>query len=394
MPSTGKTLTPEQEALSQARKLKKLEAQSAPVKAKKSIELYKRNWVETEQSTTPSVPVLTFRLMTWNEVDRLEVLLPELHAAGYSHIYASGRNKKHGCMVLYRESQFKKIHEETIYYDEETARLDTSGTSQPIGNSFRTKNIGLIVALQSVHSNLGLVVATTHLFWHPRYTYERARQVSILLRNVYRFRNELNQPDWPSYIAGDFNLPPNDAVYTLLAGKPLSELQKQSIMKSSVVHASVDPSVSSSGAPADDEEGGEDPDRVITNARSAVPEDGLLTCLELPKIYEPFVPVRSAYEVGLRGSIQSSQSVFGKRLEGMDIRDLGYFEPMFTSYTYYWQATLDYIFIADPPNFETRVTKVLEPIATEVLEGGLPRSGICASDHVSLIADLALVPSD
>jgi RNA exonuclease NGL2 len=37
------------------------------------------------------------------------------------------------------------------------------------GHSFRTRNIGLILALRFRHDPTnGLIIATTHLFWHPK----------------------------------------------------------------------------------------------------------------------------------------------------------------------------------------------------------------------------------
>lgn len=99
----------------------------------------------------------------------------------------------------------------------------------------------------------------------------------------------------------DFNSQPSEALYALFVGDtPLLPSQVQSIQTSRVVHASLDPSIkyvptggiSKAAVPAaqgtqedeDDDEGGagetQDPDRVITNARSAVPEDGLLSVPE------------------------------------------------------------------------------------------------------------------
>lgn len=81
-------------------------------------------------------------------------------------------------MILHRETRFRKVDEKVVYLDEELVGGRT-------GVSRKTKNISLIVALESVapqpgnldrdSSAKGCLVATCHLFWHPQYTYERAR---------------------------------------------------------------------------------------------------------------------------------------------------------------------------------------------------------------------------
>ena len=101
------------------------------------------------------------------EVDRLEKLLPPLHDASLTELYAAGRDKRHGCMIVYRESLFEEVGHVMIEYDELDV-CQTGGQCERRGLSRRTKNVGLIVGLrQRNHPNCGYVVVTTHLFWHP-----------------------------------------------------------------------------------------------------------------------------------------------------------------------------------------------------------------------------------
>lgn len=98
----------------------------------------------------------------------MEKLCPMLEKAGYSHQYASGPNKKHGCLIAFKSSLFSLSEHKIIFYDDEEIRPDGS-PMQRIGQSFVTRNIGLIVGLQRLDNpDLGITVATTHLFWHPR----------------------------------------------------------------------------------------------------------------------------------------------------------------------------------------------------------------------------------
>jgi RNA exonuclease NGL2 len=107
-------------------------------------------------------------ILCLQEVDRLEKLLPVLENAGFACHYESGPGKKHGCLVAFKKTRFTKIQTSIVQYDSE--EVHTEGESiYRRGSSFKTKNIGLIVALKEELTGRRFVVATTHLFWHPRY---------------------------------------------------------------------------------------------------------------------------------------------------------------------------------------------------------------------------------
>lgn len=101
------------------------------------------------------------------EVDRTEKLFPELEKANYAWVYAAGPRKKHGCLIAFRKDAFECVREKVITYDDEEVRRDGPEKARR-GSSFRTKNIASLVALRMRGSeNGGVIVATTHLFWHP-----------------------------------------------------------------------------------------------------------------------------------------------------------------------------------------------------------------------------------
>ncbi|KAL0951070.1 hypothetical protein HGRIS_007808 [Hohenbuehelia grisea] len=332
-------------------------------------------------------------ILLLQEVDRLEKLVPILEKSGYSHQYGAGPRKKHGCLIAY-SAKFKQTDTRTIQYDEQEVRSDGTESARR-GSSFKTKNIGLLVALQSTENpDKGVIVATTHLFWHPRYTYERARQAGILLREVVRFQSDIHRADWPCVIGGDFNFAPDDPAYSLLVGDLLLPSQQTALGQSRVVHISIDPAVPAAAKPPVDDDGEEgDPDRVITNARPAARDDGLLTDAELASLFSgASSPLRSAYDVGLSSATESVKNVpgFGERVCLPSSRR-GRHEPEWTSYTHYWKTVLDYIFIRDPPQRRSVVTGVLKPHVTKDLEPGLPKKGVSASDHVSLCAEIEWV---
>ncbi|KAF7347763.1 Endo/exonuclease/phosphatase domain-containing protein [Mycena venus] len=405
-------LTAEQIALSEERKAKKqkLQAQaqaSAPSPNNAEERILNRPWIDLHAAHGDEIRV---KLFTWNllaqclganysrqaemsskepqrqpmlhaeilaqdadimclqEVDSLDKLLPALEAAEYNHHYVSGPGKKHGCLVAFKKT-YEKLEERVIHYDEQHVRSEGEETTRR-GSSFRTKNIGSLVALKSLtKEGEGVVIGTTHLFWHPKYTYERTRQAGILIREIAKFRSDLQLPNWPCMIAGDFNFAPDDPG-----------------------HVSIDPTVPPTvkSAPAEDEAGAVDPDRVITNARRAVPEDGLLSDSELASLFSVANVVRSAYDEGLRQHKQTSSTgfqTFGDRMS-LPRTKKGFHEPEYTSYTHYWKTVLDYIFIlTDRP---VAVGGLLSLPLVKDLIPGLPQKGFCGSDHISLCAEMIL----
>ncbi|KAF7306996.1 Endo/exonuclease/phosphatase domain-containing protein [Mycena indigotica] len=429
-------LTPEQLALSQERKAKKQKlahTETPPTVDPKLI--LPRPWIHLHSSEPPKAQHQPspdrLRVLTWNilaqtlvrrelfptsdclkasqrqpmlhaeilaqdaeiiclqEVDTLEKLLPALEPCYTTH-YAAGPGKKHGCLIAFKKDRYDKHVEKLVHYDDEVVR-DGETEQARRGSSFKTRNIASLLAVKHKSKpGQGVVVGTSHLFWHPRYTYERARQAGIFLREITKFQSEHDLEDWPCVVAGDFNFSPDDPAYSLLVGDPLSVEQRERLETSRVVHASIDPNVQSAAAPLvkEDEDQAVDPDRVITNARRAKPSDGLLTDDELVALFSTSKTFRSAYDEGLRQHRLSSSSIptFGDRTK-LDASKKGFYEPEYTSYTVFWKTVLDYIFFL-PGRLPTVVTGILAPHKVEDLGAGLPLKTICGSDHVSLSADL------
>ena len=90
---------------------------------------------------------------------------------GYAWVYAAGPRKKHGCLIAYRKDAYECVRQKVVLYDEEEVRAEGDEQARR-GLSFRTKNIGSLVALRKLGGgDDGVLVATTHLFWHPAYVY-------------------------------------------------------------------------------------------------------------------------------------------------------------------------------------------------------------------------------
>ncbi|KAG6842580.1 hypothetical protein C0991_000106 [Blastosporella zonata] len=367
--------TPEQIALSEERKAKKLKGVAPAPQNTHTGSIIERSWIpigspQDRQRGNQHV----------KEVDRLEKIIPTLEKAGYAHHYAAGPGKKHGCLIAFKAELYTMISTKTVIYDVERVRDDGDDNAR-CGRSFHTKNIASLVALQSVSAGKaeGVILRS-------------GRQAGILVRETAKFRAGLDVEDWPCVIGGeraDFNFAPDDIAYSLLVGDPILPAQKEVLEPSYVVHVSVDPTVprTNKSDPGDGNEESGDADKVITSARAAMPPDGLLSITELSEFFARIPRLRSAYDVGLAevkdlGEVET----FGSRVMlGSD--RLGRYEPAYTSYTHYWKTTLDYLFVLDPIDRQSNVVALLSPHRTKDLERGLPQKGVSSSDHVSLAAE-------
>lgn len=84
----------------------------------------------------------------------------------------------------------------------------TSGRAarRAAGLSRTTRNVALFVALAFKDDpTKGVIVGTSHTFWHPSHVYERVRQTALISRELVKFRREAGQgrwADWPLFLAG------------------------------------------------------------------------------------------------------------------------------------------------------------------------------------------------
>ncbi|KAJ1020174.1 hypothetical protein NDA16_004454 [Ustilago loliicola] len=438
----------------------------------------------------------------FQEVDRMDVHGEMMQKDGFSYVYEKGyRQKQHGLLVAWKKDLFgERPHSQlTIDLDAESV----APASEPVRTACSrvTRNVGLFIALHAHKttdkdvSSPGLIVATTHLFWHPMHAYERTRQSGILVRKLQEFRAELGE-DWknaPCILAGDFNDQPHSATYHLLTGRKLTPHCYEEVLLSSVVHKSIDErrekgNVSNGFAPgttepardapstkkaastdeafkehhqdvqenddaADEEEAeeaeeGEEEgegegegegeaadDRMLKNCRAATAQDALLSMDELLQLHDVARPrpgsvpaqgdststqdaahsahLGSAYALHY-GHVQNPSeegNFFGSPARGRERWDDPDWtpetpnchtgdstEPMWTIFSSLFSLTLDYIFMlpkashlgeANSVEYPT-VTRLLRTHRTETLQPGVPRRGVCASDHIAIGAEIEL----
>jgi RNA exonuclease NGL2 len=70
-------------------------------------------------------------------------------------------------MIAFKKNLYSLVSVKVVFYDDEYAGKE--GGPSRIGSSFKTRNIANLVALRNRDNEAeGIIVATTHLFWHPR----------------------------------------------------------------------------------------------------------------------------------------------------------------------------------------------------------------------------------
>ncbi|GAA5871919.1 hypothetical protein JCM3774_000728 [Rhodotorula dairenensis] len=280
------------------------------------------------------------------------------------------------------------------------------------GLSRTTRNVALFVALAFKDDpTQGVIVGTSHTFWHPSHVYERVRQTALISRELAKFRREGGQgqwAQWPLFLAGDLNTQPRELTYRLLNDAAVSQELIDDFDRSRVVHQSVDklydPAYEPPAPPEPEAKEGDEvnsgdlsqhPDRTIKNTREATPDDGLGTFEQLRDMFRRAMAapsasssgspapgraqeghgecrVRSAYGEAY-GLIESEQNRWycsrkpevqmgngwrtpeseadesARRRGAWDDRvRRGDFEPIYTNFTPLWRCTLDYILLFPP----------------------------------------------
>lgn len=299
-------------------------------------------WKDRQSGLISEMVSHNWDLGAFQEVDRIDVHGPNLQQSGRNYIYAKGyQEKQHGLMIAWRTQEkgmgsdaavFEEepVDSKVIFFDRESVDTDFDNKieGQRLALSRVTRNIALFVALrfkdQSKKGPKGIILSTTHLFWHPMHAYERVRQMGIMKRRLINWRkeHEAEWKDWPLFLTGDFNDQPHSATYRFVTGKPIMQHCLDELIKSTVVHQSVDElkekvetddlskvsgqeiiananaAQQEASGPGnedeqeeeeevenDEEEEGED-DQILKNCRSAKREDGLLTIDEFVQLHD------------------------------------------------------------------------------------------------------------
>ena len=318
---------------------------------------------------------------------------PLLRRLGYQNIIASGDGKLHGLVIAAKISTFDLEYWNCIKLD------SVSRSSRPV---LATNNIAIIAALRlKANRAKGVLLATTHLFWHPYGSVERMRQAAIVVTEIQTLRKSYHS-DWPLFICGDFNTSPSDMTYTALTARPI-HLSAQQIVD-------VENSLRFDFADAEEEKVNDKTKLGIENEVEAEAElenelldkrggnEILPTELDigernrviagLSEMHMNNPPLKSMYSIGL-SSIQPNTT----GLEG---------EPKITNCAARFKDCLDYIFCVQSSDKLNplecspwmSLTGLLRMPEDEELgrgrRDGIPILGIAPSDHLAIMASFGV----
>lgn len=343
----------------------------------------------------------------------------EFQKLGYSSKYYRANSKNHGVAIVYKSNIFVCKNQSFIDYDRET-----SGDILP---RTITQNVGMLAYLEFLPeirkkypgiSRNGIIIGTTHLFWHPFGTFERTRQTYLVLKKFQEFYNTLdilneNNDGFYSFFAGDFNSQPFDSPYLSITSKPIKYVDRANI----VLGCSLSYQYSRNrgiveGGDREDEEEEEEEGGNIEKFGKDQPRD---------PCPESFTPTED-------------QSAIMKRMENLhnslDMRAISLYsagyhlvdpenagrdnernEPFFSNWAHAWRGLLDYIFVISKWDKNVSYSKRIDTIS-EIVENqnikllkllklpkpedmgpepsGQPRLGQYPSDHLCLMAEVEL----
>ncbi|SCU99841.1 LAMI_0G01200g1_1 [Lachancea mirantina] len=333
-----------------------------------------------------------------------------LHGLGYDLQFHRHGTKNHGVTIAWKRELFSMADRMLIEYDKEA--------SDSIEPRTTTNNVGLILALKFSDrvtsrfpgsSSKGILVGTTHLFWHPFGTFERTRQCYVLLKKMKEFSRRVmvlqdgadrQDQKWYPFICGDFNSQPFDAPYLSMTSKPISyEDRAKTVIACSTSYTF---SKRRNGEDCDEEEGG-NIEKYGDQPATPVPQqfdanqEQLQLLSDMEKIHNA-LPARaiSVYSVGYKSAHPENAGVDNKR-----------HEPEISNWAETWRGLLDYIFFIQTWDFSDKrkpdelgnfrrengvtIRRLLRmPPACEMPSHGQPHEGEYGSDHLAMMCELEL----
>ncbi|CAI5760495.1 unnamed protein product [Candida verbasci] len=183
-------------------------------------------------------------ILTLQECDKIQYnsfWKQHLTKLGYECKYYQFNTKNHGLVIAYKSNLFNCKHQSFIKLDQDFEEL-------PVSRIY-TKNVAFITYLEFTNEirqsypylKNGLMIGTTHLFWHPFGTFERTRQMYMILHKFKDFQHTLSTLykafSCYSFLTGDFNSEPFDAPYLSITSKPITyENQMKNVLGCSLTY--------------------------------------------------------------------------------------------------------------------------------------------------------------
>lgn len=309
------------------------------------------------------------------DVDYYHLWNTFLTQRGYAAHATVSNEKKHCLVIAYK----KHLLHGQDRLGEQFGSIDVPNLPQ------RTLNNGsaffvLHFTEEAIRSNpylqsKGLIIGTTHLYWHPNGCFIRAKQANMIVDKMCRIKDDYscNGIEYSCILAGDFNTEPFDAPYLLmtqdgLPGSPeLFDKLAESVILSSVLP---------------EEEKAQPNEELTTSSHNAV-----------RSVFDDYSTTKgkaiSLYALGYNANLSYLTE--------------DALEPEFTNWTPAFKGTLDYIFVVAPKSNTPVTGEGLEkssglkllgllrlPTSSQMQVRGLPYTNWSPSDHFSIMAELEL----
>ncbi|CCK72433.1 RNA exonuclease KNAG_0K00650 [Huiozyma naganishii CBS 8797] len=340
----------------------------------------------------------------------------EFEKLGYAAQFHKKQTKNHGVAVVWRSKLFTMADKMLIDFDKEQ-----SGDVPP---RTTTNNAGLVIALKFTEQALtghrdtprsGILVGTTHLFWHPFGTFERTRQCYVVLNkmkefmhrvNVLQNENDGNNQHWFPFFCGDFNSQPYDAPYLSMTSKPVSYSGRaRTVIECSTSYTFSKQRDGEDAAADEEEEGGnieifgkDQPHHPVPATFEPNAEQCALVH-QMETLHNSLdMRAVSLYSVGYRNVHPENAGADNARGE-----------PEISNWAHTWNGLLDYLFYVGHWDFKDRtgvdtleefeqdsgvtVKRLLRMPSKQEMQQfghGQPHTGEYPSDHLAMVCDLEL----
>lgn len=366
----------------------------------------------------------------------------ELKNLGYKSQYHRADSKNHGVAIFYKTDKFEYRHSSFINYDKEKTG-DVPATAL-------TRNVGMMLYLEFTDSvrekhpilKTGIIVGTTHLFWHPYGTAERTRQTYVLLQKTKEFTKVLNalygkDKKFYRFFTGDFNSQPYDSPYLSITAKPTAyTVRAKNVIGRSLTHhwdaskeiKEVEDSDDEDDAKHDehDHKDEEDAKREESNKNEKEGKHGEKSEDEESDEEDSPVPKTFNCTPEILNKIHAMENLHNNiDMRAISLYSVGYRlvhkenagldndrnEPYFSNWADTWRGLLDYIFVIADWDKQESFTENIDsldqlekenhvkllsllrlPTAEEMgpEPSGQPRIGQYPSDHLCIIAKIEL----
>jgi RNA exonuclease NGL2 len=369
-------------------------------------------WGPRSQALLAEMHYYRPHVMCLQELDYIQYNLfwkAQFGAMGYDSKFHRLGIKNHGVAIVYDRSVFVCTHLLHVSFD----KVDTGA----VAPSCITNNVALLASLEfkpraaASTTKRGIIVGTTHLFWHPFGTYERTRQTYIILQKLKEFQQLLQSinegSDWVSFLAGDFNSQPFDTPYLSLTSKPV----KYEGRGVTVLGCSMSYEYSEARKTVTLAETPEDAEAVAAADPAAQPKDPVPDTFVLSDEQRNTVHAMEELHNAIDRRAISLYSVGYRHVHPENAGlDNDRHEPFFSNWAHAWRGLLDYIFVVTPWDQQydcTKVDSVADVAANQGVRllkllrlphpdemgpepSGQPRTGQYPSDHLCLMAEVEL----